>query len=103
MDAVRGFAILVAVLLRIQSKRALDILRPAAAGRRFRRQHDFQHMAGVVRAEVGLSAVANAIDQVRQAGGPLPVRIGLVEGLPGLGFVLPEFVAFRRPIVAEQL
>ncbi len=66
-------------------------------------EHDLERVVGVLGPRHRLRAVLDAVDEMTQAVGPGPGRIGLAEHLPGAVAVAPELESLGRPVVAEHL
>ena len=60
-------------------------------------------MVGVFGRIMWLGAILDTLDQMAQAVGPGPVRVGLAVDFPGAHLILPEFVAIGIPIIAHHL
>ena len=80
-----------------------DLARPAVGARRLRGEHDLERVVGVLGPRHRLGPGLDALDQMAQAVGPGPRRIGLRVDLPDAGVVAVELVPLGRPVVAEQL
>src|SRR5439155_23683877 len=82
---------------------ALDRPRDAVAAGRLGGEHDLERVIGVLRPRDRRPARLDAVDEVPEADGPLPVRLALRMDAPGALLVAPELPALGRPVVPEQL
>src|SRR6266851_3481518 len=84
-------------------ERAFDLQSAPFAARLLRLEHNFQDVPRVFGAYERARALPNALDEMAQSVGPMPVGVGLFEELPRAHGVLPQLVAVRVPIIAEHL
>src|SRR5689334_13849849 len=82
---------------------ALDLpRRPVAAGG-LCGQDDLEHMPRVLRASDRAAAGLDAVDEVSETVGPLPLRIGIRVDPPASLGVAPQLPAFGCPVVSQEL
>src|SRR4051812_28594923 len=82
---------------------ALDLpRRPVAAGG-LCGQDDLERVPRVLRASDRPAAALDAVDEVSETVGPLPLRIGIRVDPPRSLGVAPQLPAFGCPIVSEEL
>src|SRR5580765_256790 len=103
MNAVGCFCLAMRPWSRLNCKRTLDFLRPSISSGSLRCKHDLQNMVRMFWSDERVLLLSNAVDEVWQSSCPSPLRIGFVIRLPSANTVLPKFVAFRTPVVAEHL
>src|SRR5438034_9764065 len=81
---------------------ALDRPRNAVAACRLGGEHDLERVIGVLRPRDCRPARLDAVDEVPEADGPLPVRFALRMDAPGAFVVAPELPALGRPVLPEE-
>src|SRR5438094_10619150 len=82
---------------------ALDRPSDAVAAGRLGGEHNLERVIGVLRPRDRRPTRLDAVDEVSEADGPLPVRFALRMDAPGAFVVAPELPALRRPVVPEEL